>query len=105
LRPESGMATFEASLGDGMQVTGAPIFSRHSNPMDTELEINLMDELTAAFHLPEEFRFLNGGLGIININENDTLLCLYYSARLQAQKQSEENIRSDKFIIYFPNSR
>lgn len=52
LRPTHAVATFESMLGDGMQLNGAPLFTRHSSPMDTELEINLMDELCEAFHLP-----------------------------------------------------
>ena len=69
--------------------------------MDTELEINLMDELATGFGLPESFKFKNGGLGIININENDSLLALYYSAKFAARKAGVE-ISSDKFVIYFP---
>lgn len=103
LRPSSGMATFEAALGDAMQITGAPLFTRHSNPMDTELEINIMDELTEAFGLPEAFRFQKGGLGIININENDSLLALYYSAKFAARKAGSD-VTSDKFVMYFPQS-
>lgn len=49
LRPNHAVATFESMLGDGMQLNGAPLFTRHSSPMDTELEINLMDELAVAF--------------------------------------------------------
>lgn len=81
LRPTHAVATFESMLGDGMQLNGAPLFTWHSSPMDTELEINLMDELAVAFQLPIDFWFDNGGLGIININENDSLLAMYYSAK------------------------
>ena len=49
MRPTHAVATFESMLGDGMQLNGAPLFTRHSSPMDTELEINLMDELSQAF--------------------------------------------------------
>lgn len=104
LRPSSGMATTEAALGDAMQVTGAPLFTRHSNPFDTELEINLMDELAVAFGLPESFWFGHGGLGIININENDSLFALYYSAKFAARNRGVE-VPSNKFVIYFPEGR
>ena len=60
-----------------------------------------MDELTVAFQLPEEFRFQKGGLGIININENDSLLALFYSAKFGVLKEGVK-IRSDKFVVYFP---
>lgn len=105
LRPSSASVSVESTVGDGMQLNGAPMFTRHSSPMDTELEINLMDELAGFFALPDPFRFANGGLGIINYNENDSLICLIYSAKFAKESDLDEQVASDRYVIYTPSQR
>jgi hypothetical protein len=104
LRPSSSISSIEAAQGELMTMASSPMFTRHANPMDTELEINLMNELTTAFNLPESFKFENGGLGIINNDEMDSILSLFYAAKFDALRKGEK-VEANLYSIYLPHCR
>ena len=67
--------------------------------MDTELEFTLLEELREQFGLSSSFSVNEGGLGVINMNENDSLASLIYTARF-AKSQDKGALKSDDCVLY-----
>lgn len=97
--PKSSMSTV---LGNGLgSMVNNPNFVRTWNPLDTEFETTLWDNLAELFRLPLEFTYANGGLGIINGNESDGLLAVAMAAKFQRkQTLGDESSTSNEYIVY-----
>ena len=81
-----------------------PKFARMWNPVDTEFEINVCDELANLLNLHEDFLYSRNGVGIINANEGDSVLSLIITAKfLKRSLQGEAIATSDKYIVYASN--
>jgi hypothetical protein len=88
-------------LGEGLgSMVNNPKFARFCNPLDTEFEVAICDELVNKLGLPEDFLYNHNGLGIINACETDGLLSLLITAKFSKREYFGEDIQSDKFILY-----
>ena len=73
-----------------------PKFARVCNPLDTEFEVNICDDLAELFGIPEGFK-------ILDASESDSLLSLLISALFS--KRQGDLTASYKYIVYFSGNQ